>query len=86
MPVGIYEEELDNVFHTADVNRDGVLNVKEVLLGAAIVYERYNQMLAPEVRAIHRASSPCARHTIQLTVWYQCKCYIGYTRIVYRCM
>ncbi|XP_065184721.1 uncharacterized protein LOC135815366 isoform X2 [Sycon ciliatum] len=46
--MGIYEEELDNVFHTADVNRDGVLNVKEVLLGAAIVYERYNQMLAPE--------------------------------------
>lgn len=46
---GIYESELDTVFHTADVNRDGVLNIKEVLLGAAIVYERYNQKLAPEV-------------------------------------
>ena len=46
---GIYESELDNIYHTADVNRDGYLNVKEVLLGAAIVYERYNQKLAPEV-------------------------------------
>merc|ERR1712228_506850 len=63
-----FHEKLDSAFHTADLNRDGVLDMPEFTL---LVQQLGLDWLASEIQATFELLDPQKQGTIQAKEWHE---------------